>query len=438
MLLIKNARILENNRLVKKNVFCEKGKITQILEPSSKEKMQASKVFDAKQKILLPAGIDVHVHFREPGMEKKATWKTESKAALAGGIGTVLDMPNTLPPTFTVELLEQKKLIAEKNSLVNFGFHFGAENLNEIKKAKTNSIKIFMGKSTGNIFSEEKKIEEVFLAAKEMNLVCVLHAEDEKIIEENLRKAKERKQNNVRFHNLIRSEKAELTAIKNALKLQEKTGNKIHFAHVSSAKGMKEILKAKKKSGNISCEVSPHHLFLNELDLKKLGNFGKMNPPLRTKKDNEFLLNALKKGLIDVVATDHAPHTKKEKLKDYFNAPSGVTGVQTVLALLLNEFGEKGIPLIQKVLCENPAKIFGIKNKGKIIEGFDADFTLIDFTENTIKDKNMFYKCKWTPFNGKIVKGKVHATILRGNVVFIKGKTINSFKGKEIELEKKK
>ncbi len=435
-LLIKNAKIQEKNKTLIKNVLCRNGKIYSITNSFPK----SDKTIDAKGKLLLSGGIDVHVHFREPGMKYKAEWKTESKAAAAGGITTVFDMPNTLPPTFTVKELNKKKNIAEKNSLVNFGFHFGTEKLNEIKKAKINSVKIFMGKSTGNLVTENKKIKEIFKLAKQKNLVCVLHAEDEKIIEENIKKAKEKKWNNVKFHNKIRNEKAEIKAIKNALSLQKKIGNKIHFAHVSTAKGLKEIIKSKKTGkGKITCEVCPHHLFLNEKDLKRLGNFGKMNPPLRTKKDNEFLWKSLIQGKVDIVSTDHAPHLKKEKQKKFFDAPSGVTGVETVYPLLLNKVAEKKIKLekVIEVLCENPARIFGIKNKGKIKKGFDADLVLVDLNKKwTIRNKEMHSKCKWTPFNGKKISGKIETTIIGGKIVFNKTKFHNKFKGKKIILTK--
>jgi dihydroorotase len=449
-LLIKNAKIHEKNNFFIKNVFCEKGKIASITNPNNTE-FNADKMIDAKGKLLLPGGIDCHVHFREPGMEFKGNWKTESQAAVTGGITSVIDMPNTIPSTTTIKALKEKRKIAGKNSLVNFGFHFGAEKgkLAEINKANNiASIKVFMGSSTGSLLVEEEKLlEEIFRIGKQKNILIVLHAEEEKIIKENSEKAKKNKWNNVKYHNKIRSTKAELEAIKKALKLQKKTGNRIHFLHVSTKKGMQEIIKAKQtfkksliKKGKITCEVCPHHLFLNEKDLNKLGNFGKMNPPLRTKKDNEFLLNALKKGLIDFVATDHAPHTKKEKMKKYFDAPSGVTGVETVFPLLLNETakGKMKLKKVIEVLCEKPTEVYGIKNKGKIKEGFDADLILVDLNkEFTIKNSGMHSKCKWTPFDGKKVKGKIETTIINGNIVYNKGKINSKFKGKEIEFEKK-
>ncbi len=441
-LLIKNTKILWKNNFYVKNVFCENGKIKKITETNSE--IKADFVIDAKKKFLLPGGIDCHVHFREPGMEFKGNWKTESKAAVAGGITTVIDMPNTIPSTTTLKTLAEKRKIAGKNSLVNFGFHFGAEKgkIAEINKVKNiAAIKVFMGSSTGNLLvEEEKELEKIFRKAKQKNLITVLHAEDEKEIKKNMEKAKKLNWNNIKFHNKIRSEKAEVLAIKKALKLQKKIGNKIHFLHVSTKKGLKEILKAKKKSSKITCEVCPHHLFLNERNLKTLKNFGKMNPPLRTKKDNEFLMQKLKQEKIDFIATDHAPHLKKEKQKKYFDAPSGVTEIETVFPLLLNEVAKKKmkIQLLQKILCENPAKIYGIKNKGKIKEGFDADLVLVDLNKSfTVENSKLHYKCKWSPFNGIKLKGVIEKTFIAGKEVYSKGKINEKFRGKEIKFEKR-
>jgi len=434
-LLIKNAKIYFKNKFCIKNVFCSKGKITRITD----SEIKADKVINGKNRYLLPGGIDCHVHFREPGMEFKGNWKTESSAALAGGITTVIDMPNTIPSTTTIKALKEKRWIAEKNASVNYGFHFGAEKekLNEIKKAgNIASAKVFMGSSTGNLLIEEEKVlEEIFKIGKAKKLITVLHAEDEKTIRKNTEKAKELKWNDVKFHNKIRTVEAEVNAIKNALKLQKKIRNKIHFLHVSSEQGLKEIIKAKKERKGITCEVAPHHLFLNENHLKKLGNFGKINPPLRTKKDNEFLMKNLLNAGIDFVATDHAPHSKKEKQKKYSDAPSGVTGTETVYSLLLNETAMHRMKLekVIQVLCEKPAEVFGIKNKGKIIEGFDADLVLVDLNKKfTVKNEKMHSKCKWSPFNGIKLKGVIEKTIIAGNIVYDKGKINKKFRGKEI------
>ncbi|MEW6295705.1 MAG: amidohydrolase family protein [Candidatus Diapherotrites archaeon] len=285
-LLIKNAKIFLNGKLIQKNLFLEGGKISGI---TSKE-MLAEETIDAKGKIILPGAIDCHVHFREPGMTHKGDWSTESRAAACGGITTVIEMPNTIPATSTIEALKEKKEIAGKKAYCNYGIHFGAEkeNLSEIEKAQgIASIKVFMGASTGNLLIKDTAtLEKVFLKAKEKNKIVTLHAEEEQIIKENAEKAKEKGWNSVKYHNKIRSSEAEVKAIKKALEIQQKIGNKMHFCHVSTAAGIKEIEKAKKEGkGKISCEVSPHHLFLYEGNLRQLKNYGKMNPPLREKKD---------------------------------------------------------------------------------------------------------------------------------------------------------
>ena len=403
-------------RVVKTNIAVKDGKISRI----SRKKIHALKEIDCGGKLVLPGLIDEHVHFRVPGGEHKEDWRTASLAAIAGGITTVLDMPNTSPALTTRALLEEKTRIVEKDAKIGFGFHFGAanDNLQELENAEgIASINVFMGSSTGNLLVEDEQVlEKIFQIAKERNLVVTVHAEDEQLMKQNFEKIQEK--NHARVHNKIRNNAVEARAIEKALRIQEKVGNKLHFLHVSTSEGIALVGNAKKHNKKITCEVTPHHLFLSEQDVERLGNFGKMNPPLRSKKDVKALWKALKQGVVDCIGSDHAPHTVEEKNQEFLKAPSGVPGIETTLPLLLNAASEKKLSLakIAKLCCENPARIFGLEGKGRIETGFDADLVIVDLSkEFVVRNEDLKTKCKWSPFNGLKLKGVVEKTIVKGN-----------------------
>ena len=413
---LENCLIPVNGKLKKSAISIKNGKIF------SFEKENFSKTIDCNGNVLLPGLIDVHVHFRVPGGEQKEDWVTGSKAAAHGGITTVFDMPNTNPPTVSREALEAKKTIALKDSIIRPRFHFGAtkNNLEEaIQLNGINSIKIYMGSSTGDLLLDEELYWiKWFELAKQNDWVIVVHAEHEQSMKSNAQKFS---QNNVSIHNKIRSEEVEAIAIEKALKLQQKIGNKLHIAHLSSKAGLELVKEAKQNSQNVSCEAAPHHLFLDESYLEKLGNFGKMNPPLRTKQDVKALWKGVNNGVVDCIATDHAPHTIQEKQQPYFLAPSGVPGVETMLPLLLDEVNKENIELNKIVeLCSyNPSKIFSLHDAGSIQIGNFADFALIDLNASqTISAQQNFSKCGWTPFEGRKVQGKVEKTIVNGVIVY--------------------
>lgn len=380
-LLIKNCRLIKNSKDVFRNIFIKNGKIASI----TAKKPKADKEIDAKNNYVLPGIIDPHVHFREPGLVHKEDLFTGSVAAAAGGITTFLDMPNTKPPTITAELLKQKRNLAAK-SVVNYGFHFGAavDNLDEIMKVRNMvaSTKLFMNISTGKMMIEDRNlIEDVF----EVSRIVSVHAEKEKVAE--------------------------------AVAYAKKTKTKLYLCHISLKDEIDFLRKV--KNSRIFVEVTPHHLFLTKADVKKLKSFAEMKPSLKTKKDQNSLWKAIDDGIVDTIGTDHAPHTKQEKKKkDY---PSGVPGCETALALMLNAVnkGKISLPQVVKLMCCNPAKIFRIKNKGKIQIGYDADLVIVDMNKKKkVQNKNLFTKCKWSPFNGKILKGWPIVTIVGGNVVF--------------------
>jgi len=397
--------------------------------------------------------IDSHVHFRDPGQEYKEDFFSGSRAAAAGGVTTVLDMPNNKVPITTVNLLEQKRISARK-SIVNYGFHFGAspDNEKEIIKAKRIAgIKVYMGSTTGNLLvSKEEDIRKVFSASNFIGKRIIVHAEDEDCMNKYKKKYQDRDKykthNTPEIHSKTRpnicAEKAASIAISIARETKNKNGEKanLHIAHMSTREELELVRKSKssKEDASISCEVTPHHLLLNEKILKKIGNFGKINPPLRNLEDQQALWQGIKDGLIDIIATDHAPHTIQEKKQDYWNAPSGFPGVQTMLPLMLNEVNKGNLNIMQLVelCCENPSILFGIRNKGFIKKGFDADLAIIDMDlKKKIKNEDQFTKVGWTPYNGLEVKGFPIMTIVNGKVVYDINSGITGEKGNGNEVE---
>jgi len=393
-LLIKNGKIYQNSILIRKNIFIKEDKISKI----TSEEIRADEVIDAKGKIVIPGLIDPHVHFREPGLTHKEDFFSGSQAAAAGGITAFLDMPNTLPPTNNSQKLEEKRKLAKK-SIVNYGFHFGAskDNLAEIEKAKNvASVKVFMDFTTGNLKLEGfNALKKIFSS----NKTVFAHAENDNILK--------------------------------AVELIQHSDNDLYLAHISSKRDLRNSIKEKIKN-NVFVEATPHHLFLTKKNLEELGSYGEMKPGLKTKKDQDALWEGIKNGNIHTIGTDHAPHTKEEKME--LNYPYGVPGCETMLPLLLNALNEKRIELkkIIQLCCENPAKIFKVKNKGFIKEGFDADLTIIDLElEKEVKNEKLFTKCKWSPFDGWNLKGWPIATIVNGNIVYENGK-VNNIVAKEI------
>ncbi|MBI2559068.1 amidohydrolase family protein [Candidatus Woesearchaeota archaeon] len=395
-LLIKNCRLLANGKVFAKNILVKNGKISRI----TNKELKADKIIDAKNNFVLPGMIDCHVHFREPGLTHKEDFLTGSMAAAKGGITTVLDMPNTIPPTTTISALEEKRRLAKK-SVVNYGFHFGAtaDNLSDIKKAKSiAAVKLYMDYTTGDLKVDDfEVISDIFKASK----ITVVHAEEERV--------------------------KDITEIL----IRNKIKNKIHIAHVSSEKELK-YAKQNKIKKQITLEVAPQHLFLNDKDLQSLGAFAEMKPRLKSENDQKALWKGVANGDIDVIATDHAPHLKEEK--EQANYPFGVPGVETMLPLLLDAFNNNKISLAQIIdlCCANPAKIFKIRNKGILKEGYDADLTIVDLDKRqAVRNEDLLTKCKWSPFEGKILKGWPVMTIVNGNVVYDNGEVFD-IKAKEV------
>ncbi len=426
-MILKNCRVLDGGKLIAAHILLEDKKISKISISSIKSGDADGMIINVKNKLVIPGVIDSHVHFRDLGQEYKEDFFTGSKAAAAGGVTTILDMPNNKVPITTISLLEQKRQAAKK-SIVNYGFHFGAspDNEKEIMKAKNAAgIKVYMGSTTGNLLvSRQEDIKKIFDASNKIKKRVIVHAEDENCMNEYKKKfqSKGKESQTSVIHSRTRPNICAEKAAQIAIDLAKQSNSKLHIAHLSTKEELELVRKSKKSKEDISisCEVTPHHLLLNEKVLKKLGNFGKINPPLRTLQDQQSLWEGINDGLIDIIATDHSPHTREEKEKNYWDAPSGFPGVQTMLPLMLNEVNKGNLNLIQLVelCCENPSLLFGIKNKGFIKKGFDADLTVIDIDlKKKIRNEDQFTKVGWTPYNGLEVKGFPIMTINLGKII---------------------
>lgn len=427
-LILRNGKVVLPSGITEGDLGITNGKITQIGKISEKAEVER----DCAGLFILPGAIDMHVHFRDPGFPQKEDFHTGSCAAAAGGITTVVDMPNTLPPTLTCQALEEKRAIAAAKSVVNYGFYIALseDNIEEVKKAKNIAgVKLFLGSTTGNLLVQKLEAIEQLL---KLGKFVITHAEDESIIKGNAEKFKDALDPKV--HSLIRSPKAAYESVKSILHLAKKHDARIHITHASTA-GEVELLR-KFKGSKVSADCTTHHLYLNEDAYAKSGNFVKMNPPLRSEEDRQALWEALKDGTIQAVDTDHAPHTKAEKEQPYLEAPSGVPGEETMLPLLLNSVnnGDLNLSNVCKFVCENPAKLLGMKSKGKIEVGFDADLTIVDMNKQAEVGANGYFtKCGWSPFAGWKLKGWPVMTVVGGEIVFENGKVNEAIRGKEVE-----
>ena len=424
--LIKNAQIVNEGVIVKGDVFIENDLIVEI-GGSISAKTGDTQIIEANGKYLMPGLIDDQVHFREPGLTHKATIATESKAAVAGGITSFIEMPNTVPQATTIEKLEEKFSIAKKTSWANYSFMFGGtnDNLEEILKVdeyKVAGLKLFLGSSTGNMLVDNPKVlEEIF---SKTNLLISVHCEDEKTIKNNLEKYLKEFGDDIpiEMHPKIRSAEACYLSSSKAIELAKKTGARLHIFHISTEKethlfSNKKPLAEKK----ITAEVCVHHLWFTEEDYKAKGTKIKWNPAVKSQKDKDGLWKALLDDRLDVIATDHAPHTLEEKNNGYNKAPSGGPLVQHALVALL-EMYHKGKISLEKIVekaCHNPAILFQIKDRGFIREGYKADLVLIDLISPwTVNKENILYKCGWSPFEGTTFKSRVSHTFVNGILTY--------------------
>lgn len=441
--LIKNATIVNEGNTFLGDVFIENEIITAIA--SEIKATENTEVIDAKGTYLIPGFIDDQVHFREPGLTHKATIATESKAAIAGGITTFIEMPNTIPQATTQELLEDKFKIAAENSYANYSFMFGGtnDNLEELVKTdpkKVAGIKLFLGSSTGNMLVDnEAVLEKIFSATK---MIISVHCEDEATIKKNTARYIEKYGEDIpiKYHPIIRSEEACYLSSSKAIELAKKTGARLHIFHVSTEKEthlFRNDVPLEEKQ--ITAEVCVHHLWFSDKDYEEKGTHIKWNPAVKTEKDRLGLWKALLNDKIDVLATDHAPHTLEEKTNTYLKAPSGGPLVQHAVIALLEKVKEGIIPIEKLVekMSHNPAKLFQIEKRGFIKEGYFADLVLIDTNKpQTVSKDNILYKCGWSPFEGTTFSATITHTFVNGNLLYNKGVFNNNIKGKRITFNR--
>ena len=431
-LIIKNGTCYIDGKLVNTDITVSAGKIKSI----GKADLNNHKVYDAENKIVLPGIIDTQVHFREPGSTDAEDLESGSRAAVLGGVTSLFEMPNTNPPTANLVEFE-KKLKAAKNRMhSNYAFYFGATPSNTDQLAQLKNVegccgvKLFAGSSTGNLLvDKEADIEKVISSS---DRVVSIHSEDEDIIK--LRKKFIRK-GDVHSHHEWRNVECAMSSTRRVVKIAERYNKKIHVLHVTT-KDEVDFLAMHKK--NVTFETTPQHLTLYAPDCyDKLGTYAQMNPPLRGKEHYDRLWTAIKNNIVDVLGSDHAPHLKANKDKEYPDSPSGMPGVQTIFPVMIDHVNNGKLTLNQLInlMCENPCRIFGIKNKGFIKEGFDADLTIVDMKkEVTIKDEMIASKCGWTPFNNYKVKGFPVGTIVNGILVMSDGKILVESKGKPLSF----
>ncbi len=441
--LIKNAQIVNENTIFKGDVLIENELISKIgkdLKPTKN-----TTIINAEGKLLLPGFIDDQVHFREPGLTHKANIATESKAAIAGGITSFIEMPNTVPQATTQELLEEKFKIAAKTSYANYSFMFGGtnDNLEELLKTdpkKVAAIKLFLGSSTGNMLVDnEDVLEKIFSSTK---MLIAVHCEDEATIRKNTETYKKKFGDDIpiKYHPIIRSEEACYLSSSKAIVLAKKTGARLHVFHLSTEKEthlFRNDIPLEEKQ--ITAEVCVHHLWFTDDDYDKKGTLIKWNPAVKSAKDKKGLWEALLDDRIDIIATDHAPHTKEEKDNVYTKAPSGGPLVQHALLAILEKVKEKVISIEKAVekMCHNPAKIYQIEKRGFIKEGFYADLVLIDINkEQTVTKDTILYKCGWSPFNGIKFSSTITHTFVNGNLMYNEGVFNEDIKGKRITFNR--
>ena len=442
--LIKNAQIVNEGTITSGDVLIEADRIAEIA-PSISVKNADTKVIDADGFYLIPGMIDDQVHFREPGLTHKATIKTESRAAVAGGITSFIEMPNTVPQATTIDLLEEKFAIAAKDAHANYSFMFGGtnDNLSEIlkvDKTKVAGLKLFLGSSTGNMLVDNPKVlEEIF---SKTDLLISTHCEDEATIRKNLEQAIAIYGDDIPMekHPEIRSEQACYISSSQAIALAKKTGARLHVFHLSTAKETKLFDKKKPlKDKKITAEVCVHHLWFTSEDYASKGSKIKWNPAVKTKKDREGLWKALNEGRIDVIATDHAPHTLEEKDNVYTKAPSGGPLVQHALEALF-EMHRKGYITVEKLvekIAHNPAILFEIKDRGYIREGYKADLVLINPNAPwTVTKENIAYKCGWSPFEGTTFRARVTHTFVNGHLAYENGKIAKATNGERLTFNR--
>jgi dihydroorotase len=440
--LLKNAQIVNEGSIIKADLLIEGQRISKIAPFISDA---AAQVIDLEGKFLLPGIVDDQVHFREPGLTHKGRIYTEARAAVAGGITSFMEMPNTVPQALSQELLEDKYLIGAKDSLANYSFFMGASNENLEEVLKTDSkrvagVKIFMGSSTGNMLVDDKEVlNSIFSKCK---MLIAVHCEDEQTIRTNsaMMKAEYGDDLPIRFHPLIRNDEACYKSSSMAIELAKKHDTRLHILHISTAKEtalFRNDIPLKKKK--ITAEACIHHLWFDERSYDEKGTLIKWNPAVKSLKDKEAIWSALLDDRIDIIATDHAPHTLEEKQNTYFKAPSGGPLVQHALVAMLEFYhqGKVSLEWIVTKMCHAPAECFQLKDRGFIREGFFADLVVVDPNKPwTVTKQNILYQCAWSPFEGTVFKSSVSKTFVNGNLVYNQGVFDETTRGMRLEFDR--
>jgi len=447
--LIKNALTVNEGQIIKNDVLILDGLIADLdgrIELTAGFIQQHNlEIIDVSGKYLMPGVIDDQVHFREPGMEYKADIFTESAAAVAGGVTSYLEMPNTKPPATTIELLEQKYSIAAEKSLANFSFYLGGTNDNFDQLLKFDpvnhcGIKVFLGSSTGNLLTDDPDtLQKIF----GLPYLIAVHSEDEGTIRKNAEAYRNKFGEDVpvEYHPMIRSAEACFISTKRAVELAEKNNTRLHILHLSTAAELgllkKNIPLTEKK---ITSEVCVHHLWFNDNAYKAKGNLVKWNPAIKTEQDRQALFDAILEGRIDVVATDHAPHTLEEKQQSYFKAPSGGPLIQHSLQMMLEFYFKKQISLekIVELMCHKPAICFNVMNRGYIRKNYFADLVVVDLqAQTTVDSSNILYKCKWSPLEGQLFHSRISHTFVNGHLVYDGQRVSDKIKGMRLRFKSK-
>jgi dihydroorotase len=441
-IILKGATLINEGQRFVSDVLIRNGRIEKIGEGLS---LPGATEVNLEGKYLLPGCIDDQVHFREPGLTHKANIATESRAAVAGGITSFMEMPNTVPNTLTQELLEDKYDIASKSSLANYSFFMGAsnDNIDEVLKTDIKTIcgvKIFMGSSTGNMLvDKEQALEEFF--QKVPPVLIATHCEDEKTIRNNIEKARAQYGEDVpiEMHPVIRNEEACYLSSSLAVRLAKKYNSRLHILHISTEKELElfdNSIPLEQK--RITAEACIHHMWFTDEDYKTKGNFIKWNPAVKKVSDRDAVMQAVLDNRIDVIATDHAPHTLEEKQQSYFKAPSGGPLVQHALLAMLEKSLEGVIPIERVVekMAHAPAVLFKINERGYIREGYKADLVVVDpAAKTTVTKQSLLYKCGWSPFEGTTFSHSIHSTYVNGNLVYDNGRIIEGTNGERLMFQ---
>ncbi|OYT27436.1 MAG: dihydroorotase [Candidatus Altiarchaeales archaeon ex4484_96] len=436
-LVIRNSHLVLPEGVVDAGLVVDDGRITDIIKDSGLP--QADTIVDAGGNYVLPGLIDPHVHMREPGAVSKEGWVTGSKAAVAGGFTTVFDMPNTQPPTSSIEELAKKRELVKDKSLVDYGFHFAVtqDNLDELRNLSGDiaSVKFYVCSTVGSLIIEnDAVIYEAFKILAGKGLLATIHAENQVMIDYWMNKLKDSGEEiTPLLYARTRGNICAADSLNSLIYLSKSVGVKLHVAHLSTREEVQLVRKFKDEK--LSAEVSPHHLYLGLDDVNSMGSYSKVNPPLRSKADRNALWEGLFDGTIDMIASDHAPHLRESKEKDIFAASAGFPELETTLPLLLNDTHNTRltIELIAKLASENPARVFRIKNKGRIEKGYDADLVIVDMNrEKKVLEDELYTKCGWSPYAGRKLRGWPLKTFVRGRLVYDDGIIYEENKGLEV------